>query len=371
MVTVDLEMGGSVLRLASFKTLAGFFGVDLEIGDAAMRLSITAAVAALLVVACVVVCRRPKVARLIAVMLGVLAGAATTWVLVDVAVMGQQRAARQALEARAWDLAARGREPGSALSCLDGLAGETVEAACEKALFASPASVAAAVSYVTARFDLLSDMTDYAGDGGRNMGAAFGPLQRALATDRFGFLAHVLAVRDGCTAENCQVLTVLRDSSQVRAHLSSGTFDGYLGRYSAAWNAPAEAPVADAAQSQTAAASEPAEHPQRKVVVDIDFPSAASIPPVSIMNPEPSGKALPGVAAAAAANPNPPAASVAVRRPPKSQSAGPAAAPAPSPPISPDAQADPVWTPAPSTPPPPPTAAAAAPAQLNPFASSR
>jgi hypothetical protein len=369
MVTVDLEMGGSVLRLASFKTLAGFFGVGAEMGGLAMRLGIMAGATALLVAACVLVCWRssPKVARVCAVMLGVLAGVATTWTLLDAAVLGEQAAARQALEARARDLASRGREPGSALSCLDGLAGETVEAACEKALFASPASVAAAVSYVMARFDLLSDMADYAGDGGKSIGAVFGPLQRALATDRFGFLAHALAARDGCSAENCEALTVLRDPSQVRAHFSSGTFDGYLGRYSAAWNAP----VADGAQNQTAAASELGEHPPRKVVVDIDFPTAASIPPVSIMNPEPTGKAVPGAAAAAAGNPNPPAASVAVRRPPKSQSASPTAAATPFPTISPDGQADPVWTPAPSTPPLPPTAAAAAPTQLNPFASTR
>ena len=35
--------------------------------------------------------------------------------------------------------------PGSALSCLDELAGEAVETACEKAVFASPESVASAV----------------------------------------------------------------------------------------------------------------------------------------------------------------------------------------------------------------------------------
>ena len=40
-------------------------------------------------------------------------------------------------------------------------------------------------------------------------------------------------------------------------------------------------------------------------MVNIDFPTAASIPAVSIMNPEPNGPVLPGVAAAAAANPNP------------------------------------------------------------------
>src|SRR5262249_48388027 len=38
-----------------------------------------------------------------------------------------------------------------ALACLDGLAGESVEAACEKAVFGSPDTAAAAVSYAAAQ----------------------------------------------------------------------------------------------------------------------------------------------------------------------------------------------------------------------------
>ena len=40
--------------------------------------------------------------------------------------------------------------------------------------------------------------------------------------------------------------------------------------------------------------------------INIDFPTAASIPAVSIMNAEPTGPVVPGAAAAAASNPNPP-----------------------------------------------------------------
>src|SRR5690242_20602199 len=47
-------------------------------------------------------------------------------------------AERRALQARQADLAARVLTPGSPLACLDGDAGETVETACEKALFARP-----------------------------------------------------------------------------------------------------------------------------------------------------------------------------------------------------------------------------------------
>ena len=42
---------------------------------------------------------------------------------------------RHPLDARAHDLIARAVRPGSAFACLDPIAGETVESACEKALF--------------------------------------------------------------------------------------------------------------------------------------------------------------------------------------------------------------------------------------------
>ena len=55
--------------------------------------------------------------------------------------------------------------PGSALSCLDEIAGEAVEVACEKAVFASPEAVAAGINYVTAQLALLNDGTAYAERG--------------------------------------------------------------------------------------------------------------------------------------------------------------------------------------------------------------
>jgi len=100
-------------------------------------------------------------------------------------------------------------------------------------------------------------------------------------------------------------LALLRDPERVRANLSSQTFDRYLDRYLPLWGQP-ETPVADAAPSSTAtlaASQPPAGQAQKKSVIDADFPSAASIPAVSIMNPE--SKAAPanagGDARAAAA----------------------------------------------------------------------
>src|SRR4051812_48398127 len=54
---------------------------------------------------------------------------------------------RRAIEARASELTARAIESGSALSCLDTVASDLIEAACERSLFATPEAVAAAIAY--------------------------------------------------------------------------------------------------------------------------------------------------------------------------------------------------------------------------------
>jgi len=60
-------------------------------------------------------------------------------------VVARDRAAEQrALDTRAFELAARAFAPGSALGCLDAIAGEALAGACEKALFATPEATAAA-----------------------------------------------------------------------------------------------------------------------------------------------------------------------------------------------------------------------------------
>src|SRR6202521_2077020 len=107
----------------------------------------------------------------------------------------------RALDDRKAALIAGSIAPGSALSCLDELAGEVVEAACEKAVFASPEAVAASVKYVTAQLALLNDGTAYAEHGDASYAAELVPLRTALELDRFGLVAHVLGDRQGCTVE--------------------------------------------------------------------------------------------------------------------------------------------------------------------------
>src|SRR5271167_962808 len=99
---------------------------------------------------------------------------------------------RRALDDRKTALMAGSIAPGSALSCLDEPAGEAVESACEKAVFAGPGSVASAVKYVVAQIELLNDGTAYAGRGDAGYAAELTALRTAIALDRFGLVAHVL-----------------------------------------------------------------------------------------------------------------------------------------------------------------------------------
>src|SRR5262249_45446750 len=87
----------------------------------------------------------------------VVAGLGAVWMLFDHAPQHGPAGGGRALEQRAVALAARAIAPGSPLACLDAVAGDTVETACEKTVFASPESVAAAVSYMSARLALLAD----------------------------------------------------------------------------------------------------------------------------------------------------------------------------------------------------------------------
>ena len=302
----------------------------LESGASLVRLWIAAGSAALLVALCAVAfVQQARLAanpamRVGLVVVGAIFGAVMTWALVDRADLAGGAAERRALELRAQELSSQVLIPGSPLACLDALVGESVEAACEKSLFASPAAVAAASAYVGAQLTLLANMTAFGREQGAERQAMTAPLRRALETDRFGFVAYVLAIRDGCTAQNCKTLALFRDPSRVRTNLTTAALERYLEHYAAAWAAGPEVPVAEAAQAPAAAAGQG----PRKSVVNIDFPSAASIPAVSIMNPEPTGPVQPGVAAAAAANPNGPASSG--QRHARKQSAPNAAPPAQS-----------------------------------------
>jgi hypothetical protein len=337
-------------------------GVVPEIGTAALHSWVGVGAAVLLVVFSALAFLPPQsnvALRASSVVLSAILGASIAWAWLDRTASGDRATEPpQAFELRAEELSAQALAPGSPLACLDALAGESVEAACEKALFVSPASVASASSYVAARFTLLTGMAAYAERGGADIEYLLLPLRRSLEADRFGFLAHVLAVRDGCTSQNCDALAVLHDAGRVRSNLSARMFDNYVEHYREVW-AKADAAPAEAAAVQPNAAS-----PRRPLAVD--FPSAASIPPISIMNPEPTGPVLPGVAAAAAANPNPQQTSTQASRRSRKQTPNPAVQAAAQPAALGSSAVEPIWPEPVPTPPKTNTAPAGAPVQLSP-----
>jgi hypothetical protein len=241
-----------------------------------------------------------------------------------------QAAELRLLDERLAALLVRAVAPGSALSCLDELAGETVEAACEKAVFASPEAVSAAVAYVTAKLALLVDRNEYARSASQTLASELAPLLTALEVDRFGIVAHVLAQRHGCTAVKCDALTWFSDRSHVLANLRDHTFDEQVAKFASIWNNPSRVAIDGAAAEPLRSAPGPLSPAPGPLTVAprYDFPSSQSIPPVNIMAPEqPAPRAPPNGQSAAppdGGNPRPAATPVPPRRPP--QGRAPAAA---------------------------------------------
>jgi hypothetical protein len=206
--------------------------------------------------------------------------------IVDRLRVNERTAENRALIERAAQLKLSAVASGSPLACLDGVAGEQVENACESAVFSDAQNTARAVAYVNAWLSLLADVAQHSD---HDLIAAFGTARRAIELDRYGIAAHVLAMRDGCTAERCAAFAMLEDTATLKANLKVHAFDTYVARYASAWNksepAAEKVPQAAAPSTTPVASAEPsAPHP---VDSRYDFPSSASIPPVSIMNAEP------------------------------------------------------------------------------------
>jgi hypothetical protein len=216
----------------------------------------------------------------------VIAVACAGWLYIDSTNQQQRAAARRALDERSAALLARIMAPGSALSCLNGVSGEAVEAACEKTVFTTPETVSAAVSYVTAELDLLIDSAAYAGRLDQAYLPQVAQLQSILQRDRFGILAHVLATR-GCSEEKCDSANLLGNPTRVLANLRDHVFDANVVKFASAWSAGRGA-VANGVEAATARpAADAATARPAAVSSQYDFPSADSIPPVNIMAPEP------------------------------------------------------------------------------------
>jgi hypothetical protein len=196
---------------------------------------------------------------------------------------------RRALDRRMLQLTASAIAPGSVLACLNANFSETVEDSCEKTIFGSPDTVAVAFAYVNARLSLLTDGLNFASRRDAGYESTLVALRRAIEADRFGFVAQVLATREGCTFAKCDALALLRDADRIRSNLNGRTFDELVARNASNWpqRGRSETPIAAA-------------RPPGSSTGQWNLPSSSSIPPVSIMN-EPAASAPPVAVPAPAA----------------------------------------------------------------------
>ena len=185
------------------------------------------------------------------------------------------------------------------LSCIDELAGDAVLAACEKVLFGSAESVAAAVAYAASQITLLTSLGDVA-TANKGGGSDLLALRRAVERDRYGLMAYVLTVRDRCTPTACRAFRSLTEPRQIVSNMEDRVYESLIMRYAASWNEP---------QSAGMVAALPPSMPTGKPT-NAEFPTSASTPPVSIMNPEPPLGAAPKPSPAAVAPAAPAARSV-------------------------------------------------------------
>jgi hypothetical protein len=213
-----------------------------------------------------------------------------------------------------------------ALSCIDDLAGDAVLSACEKVLFGSAESVAAAVTYTASQITRLTATGD-AAIANKNVTPELQALRRAVERDRYGLVAQVLLVRDRCTPTQCAAFRSLTDPHQIASNMEEHVYDGMVARYSPTWNAPAAAPGPLAVLAPTTMAT--------GRPTNAEFPTAASTPPVSIMTPEPGTAPPPAprsatpAANASAPSPRPPAAANALAAAKKPPAPKPQRSPAP------------------------------------------
>jgi hypothetical protein len=274
-------------------------GLDLASGTFTVPLWAVGVAAALLVALIVIAVIRAglnEFGSLVFRVAVILIAVAFGWTYINRSAERDRADERRALDQRAAELVGRAVTPGSAIACLEATNTETVEGACERAVFATPETVAAATAYVSARLSLLSDAHDYTSRRDQGYESAIAGLRRTIAADRYGLASQVLATRDGCTADACDAFSLVYDDKKLRANLKDRLFDITVARYAVNWPT----------RTRPLASSAPGSGPVTPPGPNVTFPSAQSIPPVSIMNAEPpQAAAAPPPAQAAAPAPEP------------------------------------------------------------------
>jgi hypothetical protein len=194
---------------------------------------------------------------------------------------------RRAIETRLSELRGRALNVGSPLACLEQTGG-AVDAACAQKLFASPETLAAANSYISAQFDLLLAASRYSGPRSPQFNDAIGALETSLQQDTFGIAANVLVMRNGCTAERCEALAAFQHPARLRTNIRERIFEANVARHAGAWREKTPSTAASAPASSPASGETRAPIPEK-----YSLPSSDSIPPVSIMNDEPAERSPP------------------------------------------------------------------------------
>jgi hypothetical protein len=283
--------------------------LDPATGTVSAPIWISATIAAVVVVLLVLALARSGALKTLAVLLAMAVVAYGGWAgfqITERSGVAERAIDRRAFERRTDELIGRAMLPGSPLGCIDGALNDKVITGCEQLLFGSADNVAAAVAYVSARLGLLIDGLDLASRSDADYEGVLSTLRRGLELDRFGVVAHVLARQPNCTPEQCELLSVLQDANRVRANLQEKPFDALVARYAATWNQGANIETSSANGARNPIGPGTA----APVSSRYDLPSAASIPPVSIMTSEPAS------ATTTASTPPAPAPVPAARRPP-------------------------------------------------------
>ncbi|BAT60811.1 hypothetical protein GJW-30_1_03361 [Variibacter gotjawalensis] len=194
---------------------------------------------------------------------------------------------RRGLQARLLATETVAQAPNSPLSCLAGTSGDALETACERSLFASAESAAAATSYAARQVSLLGDALRFASASNDTAFAKiFDPLRVTLEQDRYGAVANALTTRYGCSPDVCVAFANFKDTVRLRANMRDNAFAGHVQRASASWGEKEKVASTPAPAPNTMATRPGA--PGTPLPDGYNLPSASSIPPVSIMAAEPT-----------------------------------------------------------------------------------
>jgi hypothetical protein len=187
-----------------------------------------------------------------------------------------------------------------ALACVEDLAGDVVQQACEKAVFGSAESTAAAVNYMASMISRLTALGD-AATAQRTMTSEMQAVRRTIERDRYGLVSQVLLARERCSPMECATYRSLTDNHQIITNMDEHLYDNLVAHYAPMWNAPPQVANASGSPLATMPASVPTGRP-----TNAEFPSAANTPAVSIMAPEPGTGAKPAAPPPAARAEKPP-----------------------------------------------------------------